>query len=189
MRSLPRLSALAGVLLALTMLVAPAHARAARTDGLPSKKVWLHDVAVAMKPAIPSLQRRVARGGDRLAVVLDIDNTALATHYAWPRPVRKTLAFARRAAELDVSVFFVTGRYAADAKRQRPTLRRAGYTVDGICGRRSGEGLVASKTRCRRSLVARGYTIIASVGNLPSDVRGGYVERSFDLPDYGRRLS
>ncbi|UDY25167.1 HAD family acid phosphatase [Nocardioides sp. Kera G14] len=175
--------------LALLLLLPFLSASPANAAGLASKKVWLHDVAVAMKPAIPYLDRRVARGGDHLAIVLDIDNTSLATHYAWPRPVRKTLAFAQRAHELGVKVFFVTGRHQADAKAQRPKLRRAGYTVNGICGRGDGEGLVHSKVRCRTAIVAKGFTIIASVGNLPSDFRGGLYERKFDLPDYGRRLS
>ncbi|MFT4264138.1 MAG: HAD family acid phosphatase [Nocardioides sp.] len=145
----------------------------------------------AMKPALPYLETRVARsgGGANLAVVLDIDNTSLATHYAWPEPVRPTLRFARRAHELGVKVFFVTGRRTADANAQHPRLRRAGYTVAGICGRQDGESLTAGKIRCRKALVARGFTIIASVGNLPTDFKGGYSERTFDLPDYGGRLS
>lgn len=181
-RSTALVLALAGIGLS-SIATGPAQA------ALPSKKVWLHDVAVVMRPAIPYLERRVARADAPLAVVLDIDNTSLASHYAWPRPVRKTRAFARRAHELGVRVFFVTGRFQADAKRQRPTLRAAGYPVNGICGRRHGEAIVHSKTRCRKAIVARGLTIVASVGNLPTDFRGGSVGRRFDLPDYGGQLS
>jgi hypothetical protein len=189
---LSRIHALAGALalaLVMTLGAGTTLGPAQAAGRLPSKKVWLHDVAVAMKPAIPYLNKRVARGGTDLAVVLDIDNTSIASHYAWPRPVRATLAFARRADALGVKVFFVTGRKDANAQAQRPVLRKAGYHVAGICGRRSGESLVTSKTRCRKALVKRGYTIIASVGNLPSDFRGGYFEKKFDLPDYHGALS
>ncbi|WP_300679414.1 HAD family acid phosphatase [Nocardioides sp.] len=177
------------VLLVLALAASTTAGPAQAAGRLPSKKVWLHDVAVAMKPAIPYLNDRVDQGGSNLAIVLDIDNTSIATHYAWPRPVKATLAFAQRAHRLGVKTFFVTGRMDANAKAQRPVLRKAGYSISGICGRRSGESLVKSKTRCRKALVKRGYTIIASVGNLPSDFKGGYYERKFDLPDYDHALS
>ena len=39
------------------------------------------------------------------------------------------------------------------------------------------------KTAARRALYREGYTIIANLGDQESDLRGGYEERSFKLPD------
>lgn len=160
---------------------------------MPPKKAWLADVAAVLAPSVDYLDRRVAgltrRERGRLAIVLDIDNTSLASHYNWPKPVRKTRKLARRAESHGVKVFFVTGRLTNDALKQAPVLKRAGYQVDGICGRRSGEGLAKGKIRCRKDLISRGYTLIASVGNRKTDFTGGLVERKFKLPSYNKALS
>jgi predicted secreted acid phosphatase len=136
------------------------------------------------------LDHRVTRPGSRrLAIVLDIDNTSLASHYAWPRPVRPTLRFARHADALGVGVFFVTGRYQDSLRSARRALRQAGYPITGMCGRRHGEALAHSKQRCRRQLTRAGWRIVANVGNRRSDLVGGDYERGFRLPSYGGRLS
>src|SRR4051812_33259345 len=95
---------------ALPLLAAvPAHAADAAAP--PSKAQWQADVRDAMHGSVAYLDERVAEGGRPLAIVLDIDNTSLATHYGWPQPVRPTLRFARHAHALQVGVYFVTGRY------------------------------------------------------------------------------
>ncbi|MGO4257687.1 HAD family acid phosphatase [Marmoricola sp. RAF53] len=166
----------------------PAHARAA---ALPSKRVWLADVSTAMSGSIRYLDDRVAAAGtgQGLAVVLDIDNTSIATHYAWPDPVLRVRTFARHARALGIKVYFVTGRLRTDVPNVRPVLRRAGYTFTSICGRNQGESLPASKQRCRRSITAAGSTIVANVGNRSTDFAGGNYERAFRLPNYGNQLS
>jgi hypothetical protein len=61
--------------------------------------------------------------------------------------------------------------------------------VAGICGRRDGEGLVHSKTRCRSHYVDLGYTLVANVGNRATDFEGGYYERAYRLPNYDNQLT
>jgi hypothetical protein len=156
---------------------------------LPSKAQWRADVREAMHGSVAYLDRRVARGGRPLAVVLDIDNTSIATHYGWPQPVRPTLRFARHAGALGVGVFFVTGRYQDSLRGARRALRKAGYPITGMCGRQHGETLTHGKQRCRRQLTRAGWRIVASVGNRRSDLVGGDYERGFRLPSYGGRLS
>ncbi len=167
---------------------APAASRA----GLPSKQIWLRDVGRAMVGSQTYLDRRVAarRSGERLAVVLDIDNTSIASHYGWPRPVKKVRAFARRADALGVTVYFATGRTRGQLDGVGSVLRAAGYEFRGICTRRSSsEPLTTGKVRCRRGVERRGYTIIAVVGNRYTDMRGGHFERRFKLPSYDGLLS
>ncbi len=160
-----------------------------RAQGLPSKQVWLRDVSRAMEGSWSYLGRRAEarRPGERLAVVLDIDNTSIATEYAWPRPVKKVLAFARRADRLGVTVYFATGRTKGQLGDTPQVLRDAGYRFRAVCVRHSPQqSLVAGKVRCRKSFERRGYTIIAVIGNRRTDMRGGHLERSFKLPSYGR---
>jgi hypothetical protein len=182
------------VALVLPVALGPAGADAAtpsgavRTATLPSKQQWLADVSAALSGSETWLGQRVARGGGHLAIVLDIDNTSIATRYAWPNPVYRTRHFARYARQHGVSVFFVTGRLKSRIWRIKPVLRRAGYTWSGICGRRSGVSLATSKQACRRQIVAQGYTIVANVGNRPTDLVGGDYERGFKLPDYNGLL-
>lgn len=186
-RSAP--AALVALLAPLLLLAAsPADARSA---ALPSKKVWLADVSKAMAGSITYLDGRVAAagGGPGLAVVLDIDNTSIATHYGWPQPVPQVRAFARRAAAQGVKVYFVTGRLRDDVKNVRPVLRKAGYPITSICGRIKGESLPASKQRCRRAITAAGNTIIANIGNRSTDFVGSNYERAFRLPNYDNQLS
>jgi len=181
---------MARALLALITLLLPLLAGSpAEAASLPSKARWQADVRTAMQGSVPYLDARAAQGGRRLAIVLDIDNTSLATEYDWPRPVRPTLRFARRADRLGMGVFFVTGRHRGTLAGPRRELRRAGFPISGMCGRGRGESLVHSKQRCRRQLAARGWTIVANVGNHRSDLVGRHYERGFRLPSYGGRLS
>lgn len=173
----------------MTMLLPLLAGSPADAVPLPSKARWHADVRQAMQGSIPYLEARAARDGGRLAIVLDIDNTSLATEYDWPRPVRPTLRFARHADRLGMGVFFVTGRHRGTLANPRRELRRAGYEVTGMCGRGRGESLVHSKRRCRRQIAAKGWTIVANVGNHRSDLVGGDYERGFRLPSYGGRLS
>ena len=54
----------------------------------------------------------------------------------------------------------------------------------------AAEDKVHSKRRCRAQFIARGYTLIANVGNRSTDFVGPRnYGRRFDLPDYGNRLS
>lgn len=181
-----------GVALVLVVLFLPiAGAGPSQAANLPSKSTWLKDVSKVMAPSQDYLTQRVAqrRSGERLAIVLDIDNTSIATEYAWPRPVKKTLAFAQLAVRKKVTVFFATGRRSNDLGNIRKVLTKAGYRYADICGRKSGESLSQSKQRCRRAFKARGFTIVANVGNRETDFTGGNYERRFKLPSYGRQLS
>lgn len=158
---------------------------------LPSQRAWLDDVTAALAGSDSYLTTR-AKSGGKLAVVLDIDNTSIQTHYAWPAAIPQTLALVNRARALGMTVFFVTGRNqkAANGVPQAiPVLRNAGYSFERVCGRGDGEGLAASKKRCRKAIAKEGYTIVANVGNRDTDFKGGNYEKAYSLPNYGGKLS
>lgn len=158
---------------------------------LPTKKHWVKDTRKAMNGSRAWIDTRTAAPkptDGRLAVNLDIDNTALATKYAPGKAVAVTLRFVKYADAHDVAILFNTGRLATQLSGITQQLRNAGYPIDAICGRHAGEGLAHSKQRCRQEYVAQGYTIIANVGNHSTDFTGSNYERAFRLPSYRNKL-
>lgn len=170
-------------------LLAPAPARA---RPLPSEDGWNTDVRQAMAGGQRYLDRRADRGADpgkRLAINLDIDNTSLATHYDAGTATPRVLRFATKADNLGMAVLFNTARPRSDMRRTAGVLRRAGYTVTRMCGRKRGEEVVHSKKRCRRVFRDACYTLVANVGNRSTDLEGRGYEKGYKLPSYGGRLS
>ena len=180
--------ALLAGLVALAALVGTMSAASARS--LPPKAVWKADVRAVMDPGPDYLTQRAASAapGELLAINLDIDNTSLQSTYAPGRPVRPTLRFAQRAQALGMKVFFNTGRSPANASSVGAQLAKVGFPVDQLCTRQVGETLIEGKQRCRTSFVEQGYTLVANVGNNPTDFAGGGYERAFRLPNYRGQL-
>ena len=169
-------------------LVVPALPVPAQAAEVPSKERWLADTRQAMHGSRAYVGGRVDQGGRRLAVNFDIDNTSLATYYAQGTAVPVVLRFARYARSQGVTLLFNTGRERGHLAGVARSLRRVGYDVREICGRKPGETLSHSKQRCRAHFVAEGYTLIANVGNRSTDFTGGNYERAFRLPNYGNAL-
>lgn len=152
------------------------------------------------------IEQRAARPGEKLALVLDIDETVLsglgemrAVDFGyvpdrwddWARradapaiPVMREVYRAARAR--GVAVFYITGR--------REYLREA--TTANLRGEDLGDfvalhlrpddftGLTQEfKTATRQRITADGYTIIANIGDQESDLAGGFAERTFKLPN------
>lgn len=172
------------VLLVLSTMVAPTQAAE-----LPSKQKWLDDTAQALIGSRPYVDRKVAGTSGKLALNLDIDNTSLQSHYDRGKAVPRTLRLARYAKRKGVYILFNTGRHVSVRNRAIAQLKRAGFPVDGLCGRRTGESLPQSKQRCRQSFVNNGYRLIANIGNRSTDFVGGNYLRAYRLPNYGGQLS
>ncbi|WP_394846418.1 HAD family acid phosphatase [Pendulispora brunnea] len=153
-----------------------------------SYEAWQRDVEDAVSDVGPYLQNRLSRGGSNLAIVLDIDNTALVSS-DFPEEAGRAnapvLEVARWAHEHGYAILFVSYRSEGARNSTIRALQGVGYAVDALCLRNGSGARAASKQRCRRELASSGYTITANIGNLDTDLEGGDYEQGFKLPDYG----
>jgi predicted secreted acid phosphatase len=176
------------ILAAFVLLTLPTTVLSAQASTLPSKDQWLSDVRQAMSGSQTYVKNRAARGGSKLAVNFDIDNTTLASHYDPGQPVERVLRFAKYARSQGVELLFNTAR-TGDLSKARRALTRAGYVVTEMCGRQKGEAIAHSKQRCRQHFVDEGYTLVANVGNRSTDFVGGNYQRAYRLPNYNDQLT
>ena len=93
----------------------------------------------------------------------------------------------RQARALNVTVFFITGRPEAQRVATEQNLRAVGYegyaALHMVPDGAHFASAVAFKAPVRARIAAEGYTIIANMGDQPSDLAGGHAERTFLLPN------
>ncbi|MFE6226553.1 HAD family acid phosphatase [Streptomyces sp. NPDC057854] len=156
---------------------------------------WRRDVAAVIAEARPYVEERAEDAGtEKQAIVLDIDNSSLETdfHPFWELPtpaIPEVRALVRDAHARGVKVFFVTARPGIIHSLTEWNLKQVGYPVDGLYVRSLPDlfaEVSAYKTEKRAEIEAKGYTIIANIGNNTTDIVGGHAERAFKLPDYGK---
>jgi len=160
--------------------------------------------------AIAILRRRAdrAKPDEKLALVLDIDETALSNwdeetqddfgYIAkdWNDWVAKkqapaiagTLRLYKEAVAHGVSVFFITGRGEAQRQATADNLKSAGYDRWAGLALRGPHPKEQSTTEYksgeRKKIVDAGYRIILNVGDQLSDLNGNpQAERSVKLPN------
>ncbi|MFD9517757.1 HAD family acid phosphatase [Streptomyces sp. NPDC059979] len=160
---------------------------------------WQREVAAVIDAARPAIEQRIAASppGEKPALVLDIDNTSLETDFHWfwtfPTPaIAKVRALTQYAHARGVAVFFVTARPGIIHSLTEHNLKAVGYPITGLYVRDLPDlfdEVSAYKTGKRAEIEARGYTIIANIGNSPTDLVGGHAERTVKLPDYNGKLS
>jgi hypothetical protein len=173
------------------------------------------DFAKVVAGASAWLEER-AKTAVKPAIVLDIDETSLSNWPAyringWGRVVNggcdvqqgpcglrawqalgqskalaPTLALARRARELGVAVFFISGRPPNLLEATERNLREQGYEWTGVILLPEGAHFASAvdfKAPERRKIAQQGYTIVLALGDQESDLLGGYAERTFKLPN------
>jgi acid phosphatase len=173
------------------------------------------DFARVVEEARVYLEQR-AKVVPRPAIVLDIDETSLSNWPAykangWVRiangpcdieqgpcglrawqavaqskALEPTLQLAKRAKELGVAVFFITGRPGTLREATERNLREQGYEWDEVILMPAGATFISAidfKAPERRKIAERGYTILFSMGDQESDLKGGYADRVFKLPN------
>jgi predicted secreted acid phosphatase len=101
--------------------------------------------------------------------------------------VAPTLALFRAARAHGVAVFFISGRTEDERAATELNLHNVGYdSWSGVALRPVGShnaSISDFKMPERVKIEAQGYTIIANVGDQPSDLTGGHAERTFLLSD------
>lgn len=101
--------------------------------------------------------------------------------------IQPTLALFNVAKANGVAVFFITGRYDSERVWTEQNLRDAGYRGwAGVAMRPAGSPSTPAadfKAPERAKIEAQGFTIIANIGDQPSDLDKGHAERAFLLPN------
>jgi len=153
------------------------------------------------------LQQRLATGVEKPAIVFDVDETLISNYAYYDKEVdfgyipKLQKAWENRAAApantsvrdlcryaigKGVAVFIITARPEAQRAATRLNLKRIGcYPYMKLYLRADpNEESARYKTASRREIAQQGYTILVNIGDQQSDLRGGYSERSFKLPNH-----
>jgi acid phosphatase len=165
------------------------------------------DIQSVIDRATVHVKNRAASGEQNLAIVLDIDETSLtdwdyilAYDFGWDKksfsdwieranakPIQPTLQFYCFAKKLGIKVFFITGRTQDFEQATVKNLNAAGYeNFDGVFLKPVTDhspSVSTFKTSTRRRLSDQGLKIIANIGDQDSDLKGGFAECAFKLPD------
>ncbi len=154
-----------------------------------------------------NVDARLKQGVHKPAVVFDIDDTMLSS-YAYERaysfaytertwsqweradrfpPIEPTLQLARHLASEHVAIFYVTGRREPERAITQHELLVAGYPAPVALYLRPASDTATSvipyKSRTRAAIEHQGYDIVASIGDQWSDLRGGYADQLYKLPN------
>ena len=171
---------------------------------------WTHDQNLQADRAIAFLRQRAAhrRGQEKLALILDIDETTLSNYqeeigadFAYNKPVFDawvetaqataipgTLRLYKEAQRLGVSIVFITGRDETERDATARNLRAQGFDnwqelvlrpID-----HGSQSIGEFKQAARSGMVAKGYTLALNVGDQWSDLKGKpEAEYSVKYPD------
>lgn len=147
---------------------------------------------------------------EKLAIVLDIDETALSNYDYTMRKLNfggtlgeidslidegkstvipGTLALYKQAQAEHVHVFFVTGRKDTSVLRKSTiqNLQAMGFDqYDGLMMKPvnyHAPSVSTYKTAMRKKITDQGYHIVLNIGDQMSDLRGGYADRTYKLPN------
>jgi predicted secreted acid phosphatase len=163
---------------------------------------WSTDISEVIRRARRHLAVHVA--DRRPTLVLDVDDTALSSYSCLKKvdfkrtasdcatpgtmpAIRQTRALYDYARRHGVTVFFITGRRTPLRATTIANLHRAGFGGHLNVRLRPNHEPPGThdgwKARTRAELVARGYRIVANVGDQYSDLDGGSALRTFKLPN------
>jgi acid phosphatase len=170
------------------------------------------DVQAVVERATAYLKKRVKENQQldnpqQLAVVFDIDDTVL-SNYAHIKElnfggrlqtikkfeakgtdpaIEPTLKLYKLARDHDVAVFFVTGRNERHRQVTIENLKKAGFTEWAGLYLKPNDYKPKSASKYKRAIRKKiedqGYEIIMNIGDQPSDLKGGYADKNFKLPN------
>jgi len=179
-----------------------------KVDDYYSSGQYNSDVALIVTKAINYLNKRLEqKPNKKLAIVLDIDDTVLSSQpnektlsYGFYMPawnkwvknesfpaIKPMLTLDRYAKTHHIALFFITGRHENQRKYTKGNLDKAGFTYWQHLYMKPMSYKLRSaipyKTSERKMLTKKGYDIVLSMGDQYSDLEGGYVEKTFKLPN------
>lgn len=102
------------------------------------------------------------------------------------KAIAPTLKLAQHARALGVAIFFITGRPERLRQATEQNLREQGYEWTAVILQPEGATFPSAadfKIPEGRKIRGQGYTIILNLGDQESDLKGGYAERTFKLPN------
>ncbi|MGV8122129.1 MAG: HAD family acid phosphatase [Candidatus Xenobiia bacterium LiM19] len=169
---------------------------------------WARDTETVCKKAEEILSG-YDKSGKKTAMIFDIDDTLLCNYEmmkmrdfssnmtlsewgAWfqkrsapaIKPVQKLM---KKAQEKGVAIFLITGRPEMFRAITEETLRMEGYSgINGIIFFNKSDNdysAISFKPLERKKLKEKGYTIIMSVGDQDSDLKGGDTEHTVKIPN------
>lgn len=168
------------------------------------------DMEAISTQAINYLKERIAANKTqkkKLAIVLDIDETSLSNYddmraadfggsieqiqlaedKGTDPAITPTLKLFQFAKANGVAVFFITGRFEPEREATSRNLEAAGYkNWDGLIlrdGEYTKSPASVYKTAMRKKLQSQGYEIVLNIGDQESDLRGGYSDKTYKLPN------
>jgi predicted secreted acid phosphatase len=101
--------------------------------------------------------------------------------------IMPTLQLFQQARTMNVTVFFITGRPESQRDATERNLAAAGYggfaKLYMVPNGAHFPFAADFKAPIRAEIEQAGYTIVANVGDQPSDLQGGHAEKMFLLPD------
>jgi acid phosphatase len=101
--------------------------------------------------------------------------------------IQPTLDVFNTAKDRGATIFFITGRDEPQRAATERNLAATGYTgYNRLIMEPAGAHYVSAadfKAPQRQAIEQQGYTIISNMGDQPSDLEGGFSERTFQLPN------
>ena len=170
------------------------------------------DMASVVQRALYYLKFRITQNNRlqhprKLAIVLDIDETALSNYDDMlkhdfgrsPKDVEMyiseghdsaisyTRALFNYAKHNKIAVFFVTGRYEHLRATTVKNLTDVGYSGWQALYMKPEDyqqnSIISHKTHCRQLIEKQGYEIVLNLGDQMSDLAGGHADMAFKMPD------
>jgi predicted secreted acid phosphatase len=172
---------------------------------------YMSDVSAVMSRAEHYLTQAHKRHAlsKKPALVLDIDETCLSnynnliardfindyqrihrdTMKGDATPIQACLKLYKTAQAQNIDIFFISGRYENERGVTIKNLNQAGFKnwkglylqPNANFGKR---GTIENfKMATRKKLTQQGYTILASIGDQPVDLNGGYTLKTFKVPN------
>jgi len=170
------------------------------------------DMARVIQQANAYLKARLAKNktkhlNQKLAIILDVDETSLSNYSDMVKlnfggslneieamegkgadpAIEPTLELYQFAKTHGVAVFFVTARKESYRLSTVSNLENAGYKpYDGLYMKPLDyheKSMSAFKTKVRKQITEQGYSIVLNLGDQKGDLRGGYAEKAFKLPN------